>query len=261
MNFLPTAPVTTTPLDDFLTSQDTEISALKQELNTHKSQCDNLVGKYGRKPFIDYSRQMCGFCHYRPQNKNDRCHNRANCPNEEKCNSAEICGDLEKHDDEKQIVNKLKTKIEKLEKKIKFASQEYDLRKGYAEKTIEEGIRERLLLEVPERYYCIGGGNVNYTLLNLDVNVIAQYCRKSRITSPNAIEDLRSILSSLHQESGAFSAYNFGRRAQADQVNKAYQSASYEARIPGLRQLWEMNIRSLKTKVALQEHVPYLGQK
>ena len=71
--------------------------------------------------------------------KNDRCHNRANCPNEEKCNSAEIFGDLEKHDDEKQIVNKLKTKIEKLEK-IKFASQEYDLRKGYVEKTIEEGI-------------------------------------------------------------------------------------------------------------------------
>ena len=96
------------------------------------------------------------------------------------------------------------------------------------------------MLEVPERYYCIRGGNVNYTLLNLDVNIIAQYCRKSRITSPNAITDLRSILGSLYQGSGAFSAYNFGRRAQADQVNKAYQSASYEARIPGLRQLWEM---------------------
>ena len=171
--------------------------------------------------------------------KNDRCHNRANCPNEEKCNSAEICGNLEKHDDEKQIVNKPKTKIEKLEK-IKFASQEYDLRKGYVEKTIEEGIRERLLLEVPEGYYCIRGGNVNYALLNLDVNIIVQYWRKSRITSPSAIKDLRCILSSLHQESGAFSAYNLGRRDQADQVNKAYQSASYEARIPGLRRLWEM---------------------
>ena len=53
--------------------------------------------------------------------RNDRCHNKANCSNEEKCNSAEICGDLEKRDGEKQIVNKLKTKIEKLEKKIKFA--------------------------------------------------------------------------------------------------------------------------------------------
>ena len=167
---------------------------------------------------------MCCFCHYRPQNKNDRCHNRANCPNEEKCNSAEICGDLEKHDDKKQIVNKLKTKIEKLEMMIKFASQEYDFRKGYVGKTIEEGIRERILLEVPERYYCIRGGNVNYTLLNLDVNIIVQYCRKSRITSPNAIKDLRSIVSSLYQESGPFSAYNFGRRDQADQVNKAYQS-------------------------------------
>ena len=48
-----------------------------------------------------------------------------------KCVTAGICGDLEKHDEEKQIVNKLKTKIEKLEKNIKFASQEYDLRKGY----------------------------------------------------------------------------------------------------------------------------------
>ena len=154
---------------------------------------------------------------YRPQNKNDRCHNSANCPNEKKCDSAEICGDREKHDDEKQIVNKLKTKMEK---NIKFASQEYDLRKGCVEKTIEESTRERLLSEVPERYYCIRGGML-ITLLNLDVNIIAQYCRKSRITSPNVIKDLRSILSSLHQESGAFSAYNFGRRAQADQVNKA----------------------------------------
>ena len=41
MNFLPT----TTRLDDFLTSQDTEMSALKQELSTHKNEYDNLVGK------------------------------------------------------------------------------------------------------------------------------------------------------------------------------------------------------------------------
>ena len=108
------------------------------------------------------------------------------------------------------------------------------------EKMIEESIQERLLLEVPKRYYFIRGGNVNYTLLNLDVNIIVQYCRKSRITSPSAIKDLRSVLSSLHQESGAFSVYNFGRTDQADQVNKAYQSALYEARIPGLRRLWEM---------------------
>ena len=236
LNFLPTAPVTTTPLDDFLTSKDTEISALKQELNTHKNQYDNLVGKYGRKPFIDYSNR----CHYRPQNKNDRCRNRANCPNEEKCNSAEICGDLDKHDDEKQIVNKLKTKIEKLEKKIKFASQEYDLRKSYVEKTIEEGIRGRLCWKFQKDITALEGGNVNYTLLNPDVNIIVQYCRKSRITSSSAIKDLRSILSSLHQEAGAFSAYNFGRRDQADQVNKACKSVSYEARIPGLRRLWEM---------------------
>ena len=102
---------------------------------------------------------MCGFCHYRPQNKNDRCHNRANCP---KRNSAEICGDLKKHDDEKQIVNKLKTKIEKLE--IKFSSQQYDLRKGYLEKTVEKGIQERILLEVPERYFAALEGEMLITL-------------------------------------------------------------------------------------------------
>ena len=151
LNFLPTAPVTTTPLYDFLTSQDTEISALKQELNTHINQYDDLVGKYGRKPFIDYSR------HITVLKIRTIAAITANCPNEKKCNSAEICDDLEKHDDEKQIVNKLKAKTEKLEKMIKFASQEYDLRKGYVEKMIEEGIRERLLLEVPERYYCIRG--------------------------------------------------------------------------------------------------------
>ena len=38
-------------------------------------------------------------------------------------------------------------------------------------KGIEEGIQERLLLEFPKRYDCIRGGNVNYTLLNLDVTV------------------------------------------------------------------------------------------
>ena len=79
-----------------------------------QNEYDNLVGKYRRKPFIDCSRKMCGFCHYRPQNKNDCFHNRANCPDEKKCNSAEICDNLEKHDNEKQIMNKLKAKIEKL---------------------------------------------------------------------------------------------------------------------------------------------------
>ena len=62
------------------------------------------------------------------------------------------------------------------------------------EKAREEGIRERLLLEVPERYYCIRGGNVNYALLNLDVNIIAQYCRKSRITSSNVIKKILDVL-------------------------------------------------------------------
>ena len=57
---------------------------------------------------------MCSFCHYRPQNKNDRIRNRANCPDEKNCNSAEICGNLKKHDNEKQIVNKLNAKIEKM---------------------------------------------------------------------------------------------------------------------------------------------------
>ena len=59
---------------------------------------------------------------------------------------------------------------------------------------IEEGIQEGLLLEFPKRYYCIRGRNVNYTLLNLDVNIIAQYCRKSQITSPNVINNLHPIL-------------------------------------------------------------------
>ena len=60
-------------------------SQSQQELNTHKNKYDNLVRKYGRKPFIDYSRQMCSFCHYHPQNNNNHCHNRANYLNEEKC--------------------------------------------------------------------------------------------------------------------------------------------------------------------------------
>ena len=81
-------------------------------------------------------------------------------------------------------------------------------RKCYVGKTIEEGIQERLS-EVPERYYCIRG-EMLITLLNVDVNIIAQCCRKSRITSPSAIKNLRSILNSLHRESGAFSVSKQG---------------------------------------------------
>ena len=54
------------------------------------------------------------------------------------------------------------------------------------------------------------------------------------------IKILRSFLNSRHQESGEFSSCNFGWTAQADQVNKTYQSASYEARIPGPKELLEM---------------------
>ena len=109
LNFLPTAPVTTTPLDDFLTSQDT--SALKQELNTHKNQYDNLVESTEESHLlITVDRRAAS------------------------------------------VITVLKVRTIDVEKTI-------------------EGIRERLLSEVPERYHCIRGGNINYTLLNLDVNI------------------------------------------------------------------------------------------
>ena len=93
-------------------------------------------------------------------------------------------------------------------------------RKCYMEKTMEEGIQERLLSEVPEGYYCIRG-EMLITRLSVDLNIIAQYCRKSRITSPSGIKNLRSILNSLHRECGTLKFLP---------VNKAYQSVSYKAK-------------------------------
>ena len=130
------------------------------------------VEKFRRKDHIDYRKQCCGLCHFRPSLPSERCHNRTNCSNEKfPCTTAASCGDIEKHPHEKDIVRQLKANLESAKRILRDAEQACEMREKFLVKTLDQQSSERLLLEVPGRYNSVGT-NINYQLLNSDVLAI-----------------------------------------------------------------------------------------
>ena len=64
-----------------------------------KQEYEIIATKFAKHVGVDYSKPACTSCHRREG------HNRANCPFKGfPCKSAEFCGDLNKHKDEKDTV-------------------------------------------------------------------------------------------------------------------------------------------------------------
>ena len=92
-----------------------EVTEEKKKVMEKEKEVQELSAKYGKQAGIDYSKPAYTNCHRRER------HNRLNCPYKaHPCQSAEICGDLNKHEDEKDIlsraVNELNTAKKSLEK-------------------------------------------------------------------------------------------------------------------------------------------------
>ena len=105
-----------------------------------------------------YTKQCCAFCH-------ERGHNRPKCPNKNRpCKSAKYCGEIARHPDERDKLRELKAIRENWVKNWKKKRKEYEFRQGLMEKTMEDKIRDKLLLDVTERYtsYSDSGSSINH---------------------------------------------------------------------------------------------------
>ena len=92
-----------------------EVTEEKKKVMEKEKEVQELSAKYRKQAGIDYSKPAYTNCHRRER------HNRLNCPYKaHPCQSAEICADLNKHKDEKDIlsraVNELNTAKKSLEK-------------------------------------------------------------------------------------------------------------------------------------------------
>ena len=144
-----------------------------------------------------YTKQCCTFCH-------ERGHNRSKCPNKNRpCKSAKYCGEIARHPDERDKLRELKAIREKLGKELEKETKEYGFRQGLTEKTMEDKIRDKLLLDVPERYtrYSDSGSSINHLQLNSDVIGFQSYCEKRRIKTPMSLINTREVLQQISSES------------------------------------------------------------
>ena len=100
--------------------------------------------------------------------------------------TAKSSRDLNRHPEERDQLRDLKLHREKVEKNLTKLRNELPFRKGIAEQTINEKIRDKLLLKVPERYRFAGSG-INHLQLNSDMITFKSYCGKHRIKNPLSV--------------------------------------------------------------------------
>ena len=68
---------------------------------------------------------------------------------------------------------------------------------------MEDKIRDKLLLDVPERYtnYSDSGSSINHLQLNSDVIGFQSYCKERRIKNPMSLINTRVVLRQINSES------------------------------------------------------------
>ena len=91
-----------------------EVKKERKKVAEKEEEVQRLMARYGKHAWIDYSKPSSTNCHRRER------HNRVNLPYKaHPCQSAEFCGDLSKHKDEKDVsrtVNELNNAKKGLEK-------------------------------------------------------------------------------------------------------------------------------------------------
>ena len=143
-----------------------------------------------------YTKQCCRFFH-------EQGHNRSKCSNKNgPCKSAKYCSEIARHPDERDKLKELKAIREKLGKELEKETEEYEIRQGLTEKTVEDKILNKLLLDVPKRYtnYSDSGSSISHLQLNSDVIGFQSYCKKRRIKNPMSLINTREVLQRINSE-------------------------------------------------------------
>ena len=197
---MPSVAAFSSPLQVLLKNLAEQKDVAEEHLKQAQFEHESLEQEFSPKADIDYTKPSCSICHFRAGTK-QRSHNRANCPTKVTCQSARICGDIEKHPAEKDRLRTLKRAVETCEREYKKASAELRSNIHIQEKSLDSKIRQKLLFQFPSRY----GNQVDcsYQRLNLDVDLIMKHCKRHRVTSVGALGDLQGLIQRLERETSS----------------------------------------------------------
>lgn len=94
-----------------------DINAINIKIVSAKVYLDSLKSKYQNTYNVGRGKQ-CSNCHRRLDHNSRQCRLK-------KCGSSEQCGDIQKHPDEKKLIDEADEQLKKLERELKSKNTEY----------------------------------------------------------------------------------------------------------------------------------------
>lgn len=173
------------PLEQYIEDKVQEIEDAEADVNSLVTE----VAKFKASvPCVDKSRSACGLCHRREN------HNRTNCPYVPyKCMSATVCGDLEKHKEEKDVIKKMEGKLNSEKQKVIKLKSTLAAKKACALEathSFNAVVRRRLIESFPAKYLR-GDGKENWRQVNMDMAILESHFKGN--IPPDEI-DLQEVL-------------------------------------------------------------------
>lgn len=177
------------PLELLIEDKEKELTVAKKKRDELQDEYESIATKFSKHLDVDYSKPSCTCCHRREG------HNRTNCPFKGfPCKSAEFCGDINKHKDEKDVLtsawNKLQAANNTLDKHMDNLSSKKAL-KAQVTHSFSQLIRLRLINECKQRYIN-SLGIENWRQINIDLKKLeAHFKGKVPATNVSLLESLR----------------------------------------------------------------------
>lgn len=154
------------PLDLLIQDKQAEIEKEREKVSELQRDLDRLTAAYGKHPGIDYSKPACTNCHRREG------HNRSNCPYKgHACLSAQFCGDINKHKEEKDAVSAAANRLQSVVKSLQKLESTLAMKKALKNQTsnsFSSVVRTRLVSECRARYLTQQGFE-NWRQINQDL--------------------------------------------------------------------------------------------
>jgi len=160
------------PLDLLIPDKQEEVKKERKKVAEKEEEVQRLMARYSKHAGIDYSKPSCTNCHRRER------HNRVNCPYKaHPCQSAEFCGDLSKHKDEKDVVSRTVNELNNAKKGLEKLQNTLSMKialKNQTSNSFSSLMRSRLINECKPRYLNTQGFE-NWRQVNMDLKKLESH--------------------------------------------------------------------------------------
>lgn len=182
-------------LEDLKKNLDRKESCLEEA----KLEFDTFSKEYSNKAIIiDTTKKQCSKCHLHLG------HSRNNCTFKQTCNSAKLCGDVNRHSVEKKKLRELSDKVAKFRKDIDELKNEYSTKEKLIKKdreSFEKKMENYLLENYPSIYIDCESSKIKYGLVYTDILILKE---KTNDRFENITFDVQECIAQYKLENGAF---------------------------------------------------------